>query len=129
MTYLSMNYLARYKRVNLQRSSKWPTIRTQHLAKQPSCQACGSTKNLEVHHIIPVHVDKTKELDPTNLITLCENLDVNFCHYIFGHLALSWLKYDPNVIENVQAHLVAILNAKKNQTMSGKTRPGEPITT
>jgi hypothetical protein len=110
----------------LARSSRWPKIRKQHLAKQSSCQACGSEQHLEVHHIIPVHVDKSKELDPTNLITLCENPDVYFCHFIFGHLSLSWLKYDPNVIENVHTHLTAVLNALNTQDKHGL--PKEPIT-
>ena len=60
---------------------------------------CDRTKKLEVHHIIPFHIDSTLELDDTNFITLCESPGA-CCHYIVGHCALSWSKYDPNVIQN-----------------------------
>jgi len=42
---------------------------------------------VEVHHILPFHIHPEKELDPSNLITLCEKKDngVN-CHLLFGHL-------------------------------------------
>lgn len=72
------------------RSPKWRTIRKQHLEIQPECQACGRDSNLEVHHIVPVHVADDLELDMGNLITLCEK-----CHLIFGHLYdyKSWNEY------------------------------------
>ena len=51
------------------------------------CAVCSGTASLEVHHIVPFHIDATKELDPSNLITLCESKKngVN-CHLFFGHL-------------------------------------------
>jgi hypothetical protein len=93
------------------RSGGWNALRKRHLAKQPTCQACGKKSQLAVHHIIPLHVDKTKELDPTNLITLCENPHSTFCHYTFGHLGISWLRYDPNIIVDAAVHLAAVQNA------------------
>lgn len=102
------------------RSENWPMIRKHHLQNQPECQACGSKQRLEVHHIVPVHVDKTKELDPLNLITLCENPATGFCHYIFGHLSLSWWKYDPYVILNTHDHREAIKMAQEQQDYKGK---------
>lgn len=69
------------------RSSKWPKIRAEHLKHNPSCNVCEGTKTLEVHHIKPFHLDPSKELDPTNLITLCESkLNGINCHLAFGHL-------------------------------------------
>lgn len=67
------------------RSSKWPKMRREHLEKFPKCAACGKSEKLEVHHIVPVHVDASKELDGTNLITLCEGKSLN-CHLVIGHL-------------------------------------------
>jgi 5-methylcytosine-specific restriction endonuclease McrA len=93
------------------RSSGWSALRKRHLAKQPTCQACGKKTQLAVHHIIPLHVDKSKELDPTNLITLCENPHSTFCHYTFGHLGISWLRYDANIIADAAVHLAAVQNA------------------
>lgn len=81
------------------RSKLWPAVRKNWLKKQPLCQVCSRTTKLEVHHIIPFHIQPELELDPTNFITLCEN-ESACCHYIVGHCALSWLKYDPNVIHD-----------------------------
>lgn len=99
------------QQLTIQRSSGWSALRKRHLKKQPTCQACGKKSQLAVHHIIPLHVDKSKELDPTNLITLCENPHSTFCHYTFGHLGISWWKYDPNVIADAAVHLAAVTNA------------------
>lgn len=89
------------------RSPKWKSIRTEHLKKYPSCMACGSTKNPEVHHIIPVHIDSDKELDPNNLITLCDK----YCHFIFGHL-MNWKSWNPDIISDSIAYKTKIQNSK-----------------
>ena len=69
------------------RSGKWPTVRKHHLDANPVCAVCGSKKMLEVHHIWPFHLHPDLELDPENLVTLCETKTggVN-CHLFFGHL-------------------------------------------
>lgn len=92
----------------LPRSSKWKKLRIQHLEKNPVCAVCGSKKNIVPHHVVPVHVDPSRELDPTNLISLCENQSFN-CHLFFGHLK-NWSRCNPNVIEDAQAW-----NLKLNQ--------------
>lgn len=46
---------------NLGRSPQWPAVRAAHLKKEPSCQACGVTDHLEVHHIAPFHVSPARE--------------------------------------------------------------------
>lgn len=38
------------------------------------------------------------ELDPNNLVTLCENPTFN-CHLFFGHLK-RWDKHNPRVVED-----------------------------
>lgn len=69
------------------RSSHWAGVRKTHLSMQPSCQVCGGLKKLEVHHIHPFHTHPELELEPVNLITLCENgRDGVNCHLLFGHL-------------------------------------------
>jgi 5-methylcytosine-specific restriction protein A len=69
------------------RSGHWPTVRKEHLLKNPKCAVCSGDKMLEVHHIHPFHLHPDLELNPDNLITLCESKDngVN-CHLLFGHL-------------------------------------------
>lgn len=95
------------------RSPKWPKLRKQHLKKQPSCQACGSDKKPEVHHIVPVHLDPSKELDPENLITLCDK----YCHFIFGHL-MDYKSWNANVLDDTKNFIDKIRNRpyKDDQT-------------
>ena len=81
------------------RSSQWVTMRKEHLKKQPVCMGCGSNKKLEVHHIEPYHVDKSKELDPSNLITLCKS-----CHFTIGHL-MDWNSWNIDVIMDCKVYL------------------------
>lgn len=68
------------------RAKEWRFVRSNHLAFNPVCEACGGKEKLEVHHIIPFHVAPELELVPSNLITLCESKKkgVN-CHLFVGH--------------------------------------------
>lgn len=74
------------------RSPKWSSVRKQHLKNFPECAACGRKDKLEVHHKIPVHINPALELDPSNLLTLCDSP----CHLVFGHL-LNYKSYNTNV--------------------------------
>lgn len=97
--------------VGHKRSNHWPTVRKHHLriAENNKCAACGSIKKLEVHHIVPFFLDPSKELDPTNLITLCESKDINniICHLHYGH-SDSYKKFNPNVVEDAALSLKLI---------------------
>lgn len=69
------------------RSDKWPTIRKHYLERYPKCEVCGGKEKLEVHHKEPFHLKPELELNPNNLITLCESKhDGINCHLLFGHL-------------------------------------------
>lgn len=61
---------------------------------------CGGRKMVEVHHKVPFHVDPARELDPANLITLCESKKggVN-CHLFLGHLG-NYKHANPTVAED-----------------------------
>lgn len=87
------------------RSPGWSKLREEHIKKQPHCQACGSKKNPEVHHIVPVHLDPSKELDPNNLITLCDK----YCHFIFGHL-MDYKSWNINVRNEASRYLQQKIN-------------------
>lgn len=92
------------------RSSDWRKIRKEHLKKHPCCAVCGSSKKLNVHHILPYHICPDMELDPENLVTLCEGgkyKGLN-CHLLIGHLC-SYRKTNPSVKSDV-----AEWNAKLN---------------
>lgn len=69
------------------RSKDWPKVRDKHLKEHPACAVCGNKKKTEVHHIKPFHMAPELELEPSNLITLCElkKKGIN-CHLLIGHL-------------------------------------------
>lgn len=85
------------------RSSQWPKVRKEHLSKNPLCAVCGSTKKVEVHHMIPFHENPLLELEPSNLITLCEakKKGIN-CHLLVGHLG-NYRGSNPDVLTDSQS--------------------------
>lgn len=81
------------------RSPKWPEAERKHREMEPTCVACGSADNLNVHHILPFHFcvllgRPELELDQRNLITLCVNH-----HLLLGHLD-DWQSYHKEVRED-----------------------------
>lgn len=80
------------------RSSGWRSLRDQHLKENPACVVCGSLRKVVPHHVVPFHVDPSRELDPTNLVTLCESPTFN-CHLFFGHLK-RWDLHNPTVVQD-----------------------------
>jgi hypothetical protein len=84
--------------IGAKRSKHWNKIRDQFLEQHCQCAACGSTKNLNVHHKLPFHLHPELELDPANLITLCMDND---CHLLIGH-GTNFKAYNPNVDVDVQ---------------------------
>ena len=87
------------------RSPKWGSVRKEHLKDNPVCAACGRSKKLEVHHIVPVHMDPNRELDPSNLVTLCDDP----CHIVFGHL-MNYKSWNKDVIEDCSVYLNKVKN-------------------
>ncbi len=82
----------------IRRSPKWPGVEKAFLKAKPWCEACGKEKVLnrgvQVHHVIPFHFvillgRPELELDPRNLIGLCETeqgLPLENHHLLIGHL-------------------------------------------
>jgi hypothetical protein len=102
----------------LMRSDRWETVRKHHLETNPFCAACGGSNDLQVHHMHPFHLFPQRELDPTNLITLCEKplhdgdkADDNH-HLTLGHCG-DWKNFNQKVLEDVNAYRI------------GKTKLGE----
>lgn len=91
------------------RSSRWPKTRAKHLRSHRTCEVCGTSEYIIVHHIVPVHIDPSRELDPENLITLCETPTHND-HLLIGHLLdmKSWNK-------DVKEDAALLLNKIKNK--------------
>lgn len=70
-----------------------------YLQDNMQCVLCGAEANLEVHHIVPVHLAPELACDPNNFITLCDYGNKG-CHYKFGHLCC-FTKFNPKIQELV----------------------------
>ena len=88
------------------RAGHWRVIRAAQLVKCPECEACMRVAELDVHHVIPVSFDPSKELDPSNLMTLCPR-----CHIVFGHLG-SFHCYNKDVRKMVAEYRKAVLGRR-----------------
>jgi 5-methylcytosine-specific restriction protein A len=55
---------------------KWREFRAARLVAEPQCRWCGSKKDLEADHILPLSQGGSK-WDPDNVQTLCES-----CHEV-----------------------------------------------
>ena len=80
------------------RSPKWPAVRKAWIKEHPACAACGTKTDIDVHHIQVFHQHPERELDPTNLITLCTPH-----HLTFGHL-MSWKSWNTAVVADVNSY-------------------------
>ena len=82
------------------RSGQWPRTRKEHLKKHAECAVCGDKDKLEVHHIKPFHTHPELELEPSNLLTMCESKSYGIiCHLLIGHNG-SYKNINPNVVED-----------------------------
>jgi 5-methylcytosine-specific restriction endonuclease McrA len=94
----------------LGRSGKWAAVRKAHLEKESACIACGGDDDLEVHHIVPISQNASRELDPSNLCTLCADP----CHLVHGHL-MSFRRANPFVREDCRHYRERLEAARKAQ--------------
>ena len=82
-----------HESVGLKRSEKWPEVERTFRESHSTCAACDSTV-VQVHHVLPFHFAillgrPDLELDPNNLITLCEKEkgeEAQDHHLLLGHL-------------------------------------------
>jgi hypothetical protein len=90
------------------RSPDWPRVRAAVLRHNPTCAACGSFEEMNVHHIIPYHENPGLELVTENLIPLCRTH-----HFFIGHdpdgpegpKKPDWKKSNPFVRRDAARHL------------------------
>lgn len=89
-------------KVGERRDPQWQKVRNIHLRAHPFCAVCKSTTKLEVHHINPFHLYPEQELDPNNLITLCETATHGVvCHLLVGHLG-NYRSFNDNVVADAK---------------------------
>lgn len=78
------------------RSPQWSSFKIEFAKTHPKiCAICGTTKGCQLHHKTPFSRDLSRELDPTNLVWLCEQGE-HSCHLIFGHL-YSFFSYNTDL--------------------------------
>lgn len=61
------------------RSPQWATVLKRELEANPTCRGCNRPAET-AHHVVPVGVDPTRELDPLNLVSVCVP-----CHFVLCH--------------------------------------------
>lgn len=103
--------IIREKSKSKKRSSRWDEVRDDFILSHPTCAACGSINRLQVHHILPFHLHPELELEESNLITLC--MDIEECHLNIGHGG-SYKCYNPSVIKNAKEYLNNKDKSKRN---------------
>lgn len=109
----------------IKRSGQWPRVRAVHLQKEPYCQCCGHAKDLNVHHIEPVHEHPELELVDSNLITLCQGPGGG-CHLLVGHLKL-WSSKNVHVRDWCQMILPAVRNRPVIKSVFEVVGPQESV--
>ena len=101
------------------RSPKWRSVRAEHIKNHPECAACGRKDGLEVHHIVPYHINPDLELEPSNLITLCGK----YCHFIFGHF-MDWKSWNENVVRDSTLYYACKIQRPYKESGFGSQQKG-----
>lgn len=94
------------------RDPHWASVRKAFLSAHLECAACGSSKSLEAHHVMPFHIDPQRELDPTNLIALCLSPG-RWCHLAIGHGG-NYRAYNPAARDDADAMRAALDSGDKD---------------
>lgn len=99
-------------------NKEWSDFEKKYWKEHPEekyCHMCGETKNVELHHIIPRHVDPSKILDENNLIPLCRE-----CHFRFGHFCNFEKYYNKDIVKMCKYVLGKIKKLKSEFDGGGK---------
>ena len=81
------------------RSPEWPEFREAFLKEHPTCEACGTNQELQVHHVLPFRDRPDLEMVEENCMTLCM-YRAREDHWQLGHLGLNWSINNPHVRED-----------------------------
>jgi 5-methylcytosine-specific restriction protein A len=88
------------------RDPRWRAKERELVERVGSCEACGTKKRLEVHHVRPFHVAPELELQESNLIVLCRR-----CHQFLGHHD-NWKDWNVFVRRDAEQILTSIRQSK-----------------
>jgi hypothetical protein len=92
------------------RDPKWEKASREYLVGK-TCAACGTSDDLQVHHIKPFHKFRHLELDPANWIPLCMKQG-HLCHFVFGH-GCFWQGWIETVVEDCARHLASVKRSRQ----------------
>jgi 5-methylcytosine-specific restriction endonuclease McrA len=92
------------------RSPRWRALERRFLQAFPACAACGGHTLLQVHHVVPIHVDRDRELEWGNLVQLCMGL--RLCHLRLGHKG-NWKLSNPSVRMDAQRQLDTLRRGRR----------------
>ena len=67
----------------------------EYASLHPNCAFCGRSKDVDVHHKVPVSYAPELAADQSNMITLCRKPQ---CHLVVGHLG-NFKNYNERVAE------------------------------
>jgi hypothetical protein len=78
--------------------------------EHPYCAVCNYLPEEDqeanhVHHIVPVHIDRTKAASCFNFVTLCQRH-----HWWVAHCGTGWKTYNTNVLQTIDALRIAFSN-------------------
>ena len=82
------------KDLGVVRDPKWRKVRSAFIKLNPKCELCQK-KAEEIHHIIPVHRDKSLELVESNFISTCRACHFSFCHFF------SWRSFNKDIKNDI----------------------------
>jgi hypothetical protein len=72
----------RQDRMRFYSSAEWRALKKIALSIYGSkCMVCGSTKDINVDHLVSRQIDKSKELDINNLGVLCETHNLEYSYF------------------------------------------------
>ncbi len=85
----------------------WSHVARAEIARQPYCSFCSSARKLQVHHVVPLHVDSSKGATPSNLMVLCQP-----CHLYEAHCGDFQRFYDPAIRDRASRNLQEVERAR-----------------
>lgn len=91
------------------RSYGWTKLEHRVLAARPECDWCGKKATVG-HHVVPFHVDPSRELDESNIGSCCDT-----CHAVLAHFVYRWDLYDEYYWDNARAFKARLIAAKEKQ--------------
>jgi hypothetical protein len=97
------------------RSPHWGKLQKKLVGEHPYCSACGcrSRRKLVAHHIVPYHHAPELELEPSNLIVLCESGRYGVhCHLFLGHFGDFKRRHNPDIKTDAATWLARLVEVR-----------------